>query len=124
VRARFLVVAVLAVLAACTDAGPRRGPGTVTGTVQSPNGDEGAAVVLLVGEGVVEVRSVGGTDAYATTDGDMTRVVLVNLEGGTLAFELDLADASRPPVTSLGQVAGPDDQLRPDLSAYRVEWGG
>lgn len=109
------------VLAACNDAGPRAGPGTVTATLRSPNGAEGAAVLLLAGEGVTGVEPIGDTEAWASTVGDETRVVLVNQAGGTLAFEVALADVRRPLVADLVEVAGPDDALRGDLTGYLVE---
>jgi hypothetical protein len=108
-------------VAACVDAAPPLGPGTVTATLHSPNGAEGAAVLQLVGEGVVSVEAVGDTEVYAVTSAYETRVVLVNQVGGTLAFQVALADLGRPPVSLVREVAGPDDELRGDLSDYRVE---
>ena len=120
-RRLFLLVALL--LASCTDVGPVRGPGTFLATLSSPNGDEGAAVLVLLGEGVVDVRGTGGTDAYAATSGETTRVVLIKLPGGTLEFEVTVADLGGPLSALVQEVAGPDDELRTDLSAYRVEFG-
>lgn len=117
---RAMLVVVL-VLTACTDGSLRLGPGTLTATVRSPNGEEGAAVLLLVGEGVTGVEQVGDTEIYATTSGDETRVVLINQTGGTLAFNVDVADRLRPLVAVVLQVAGPDDALRTDLASYVVE---
>lgn len=117
---RTALIAALA-LTACTDAGPRPGPGTITATLRSPNGDEGAAVLLLAGEGVTRVEPVGDTEVHASTSGDETRVVLINQLGGTLAFEVSVANLRGSLVADLIQVAGPDDALRTDLSGYRVE---
>jgi hypothetical protein len=111
------------VLAACTDVGPGRGPGTLTATLRSPNGDEGAAVVLLVGEGVVGVNPLGATEAYSVVSRAATRVVLINQAGGSLSFELEVADLRQPVVGLVQQVAGPTDALRSDVSAYRLEFG-
>jgi len=108
-------------LAACMDAGPRPGPGTATATLISPNGEEGAAVLLLAGEGVTAIEPIGDTEVWASTSGDETRVVLINQLGGTLAFEVVMADLRRPFVADVIEVAGPDDALRADLTGYRVE---
>ena len=118
---RALLVLVL-VLAACTDSAQPSGPGTLTATLRGPNGDEGAAVLALIGEGVLGVVAVGDTEAYATRSGETTRIVLINQSGGTLGFDVAVADVSRSVVALVGEVAGPDDELRSDLSEYRVEF--
>jgi hypothetical protein len=46
------VFVAVAALAACTDAGPVSGPGTVDAILISPNGAEGAALVVLSGDGL------------------------------------------------------------------------
>jgi hypothetical protein len=61
---RLLFVAPL-LLAACADIGQPQGPGTVTATLRSPNGHEGAALVILIGEGVLGVLPVGDTEAMS-----------------------------------------------------------
>lgn len=110
------------VLAACTDAAPLLGPGTLTATLRSPNGPEGAAVLLLVGEGVAAVSSAGGAEAHSFSTGQATRVVLIHPDGGSLSFDVEMADRSRPPVAVIREVAGPDDRLRSDLTGYRLEF--
>lgn len=122
---RVLLVAALA-LAACADAGPLIGHGVLSATLRSPHGDEGAAVLLLAGEGVLGVESVGQTEAYgavsgAAVAGAATRVVLVHPTGGTLTFQVEMIDLSRPLVAVVREVAGPDDELRTELSGYRLE---
>ena len=42
---RLACAAAFLTLAACGDAGPESGPGTLTAVLVSPNGDEGAAVI-------------------------------------------------------------------------------
>ena len=117
---RVILLAALAV-AACSDFGPSLGPGILTATLRSPNGNEGAAVLILLGDGVIDVNAVGSTEAYATTSGETTRVVLINQSGGTLTVDVELSDRRRRPVALVQEVAGPDDELRSDLSGYRVE---
>ena len=119
---RVTLYAVLA-LAACSDVGPSPGPGILTATLRSPSGDEGAAVLLLIGEGVDEVTAVGETEVFAITSGEATRVVLINQSGGTLSFNVAVRDLSWPLVALVREVAGPDDELRSDLGQYLVEFG-
>ena len=78
-------------------------------------------MLSLVGEGILEVAAFGDTDVYAVTSEGVARIVLINQSGGTLAFDIDVADVGRPLVPLVLEVAGPDDQLRSDLSEYRVE---
>ena len=120
-RTLRLFVAVLAVAtAACGDSGPESAPGTLTATLVSPNGAEGSALFSLVGPGINGVRPVEGW-AFAESTGDTTRVVVVGDQDGVLRFQVELADTTRKPVTSVLQVAGPDDALRAALTAYEVE---
>lgn len=119
---RGVVLLAALALSGCTDIGPTRGPGKLAATLRSPSGDEGAAVLSLLGEGVLEVTKVGETEVYAVASGLTTRVVLINQSGGTLAFEVAVADVGRPVLALVREVAGPDDELRSDLSEYRVEF--
>jgi hypothetical protein len=119
-RARRALLAGALALAACIDAGPRVGPGTMRVTVTSPHGDEGAAVLLLIGEGLLDAQGLGETEVFAETEGETTRVVLIHPTGGTLAFEVEMVDLSRPLVAIVREVAGPDDALRGDLAGYGV----
>jgi len=121
ISVRRAVLLTITVLAGCSDVGPSSGPGTLTATLRSPNGDEGAAVIFLLGEGVIEVNAVGETEAYADTSGETTRIVLINREGGTMSVAVDVEDLGRPLVALVREVAGPDDLLRADLAGYRVE---
>ena len=108
-------------LAACTDAGPVSGPGTIDAVLVSPHGAEGAALVVLTGEGIGRAVGLGDTEVYRSDASGSTRVVLVNRVGGGLAFRIEMADTTRLPTAVIHQVAGPDDELRVDLAAYRLE---
>lgn len=119
---RLLLAAVLVALTACSDGSGKWGPGRVTATLESPNGAEGAAVVVLLGDEIGAVRSLGATEAYSAPAGGGVRLVLVDRAGGTLSFEVGLGNLGRPPLAVVEQVAGPDDQLRADVSGYRVEY--
>ncbi len=106
---------------ACRDAGPIGGPGAFDAVLVSPNGAEGAALVALSGDGLGDAVGLGDTEVFRSDDSGSTRVVLVNHAGGDLAFRIEVADTTRPPSVLVEQVAGPDDELRADLSAYRLE---
>ncbi|MGD2045588.1 MAG: hypothetical protein PVF90_01775 [Gemmatimonadota bacterium] len=119
---RLLLLGMLVGSVACFDSGAPPRPGTLTALVQSPNGDEGAAVLLLLGDDAREVRSAGGTEAYSAASAEGTRVVLIHPAGGALTFEVEMADTERPPSVLFRQVAGPDDALRDDVSGYVLRW--
>lgn len=121
-RVRGLVLLGMAVLAvSCGDAGPRSGPGTLTATLVSPHGDEGAAVVEVFGPGITGVASVDGR-AFSERRGDTVRVVVVREEGaGVLRFTLSVADTTQLFGGTVLEVAGPDDVLRSAVSTYTLE---
>jgi len=110
-------------LAACSDEAPVSAPGTLSATVVGPNGAEGAAVVLLLGDGIQSVSPLGPTEMYAGAGSSQTRVVLIHPAGGDLMFEVAVADTTEPPAWVIEEVAGPDDALRSDLAVYAVKFG-
>ena len=116
--AAFLLVAALV---GCSDEGPQSAPGTLAASVVGPNGDEGAAVILVLGDGVNSVSPAGGSDVYVREGDSTTRIVVLHPTGGTLGFELTVDDVTDPPSFIIEEVAGPDDALRADVSAYAVE---
>jgi ABC-type hemin transport system ATPase subunit len=120
-RLSLLVVAALA--AACSDVAPVSGPGTMTATVVGPNGAEGAALIELLGGEIGDITSVGDTEVFAQRGLASTRVVLINQNGGTLAFQVAVADTTEPPAWLVQQVAAPDDALRTDASTYGLDFG-
>lgn len=120
-RRLFLIVTALAV-AGCLDPSPTPGPGTITATVVGPNGAEGAAVLVLLESGVTNVVGVGDTEAFSESTGDATQIVLINETGGALTFTATVSDVSLPPAHVVQQVAGPDDELRSDVTAYSLEY--
>lgn len=121
-RRKLLPVLALLFLAACTDEGPVSGPGTMTATVRSPNGAEGAAVVVLLGDDVGAITAAGGVEVYSYAGNSATKVVLINQAGGDLSFQVAVADTTQPPAFVLQGVAGPDDELRPSLFEYDLEF--
>ena len=120
---KALSATVLAVVltAACGDAGPESGPGTLTATVHSPNGAEGSAVVTFFGEGIGDVTPLTGR-VFDQRRGDTLRVVLVNDEGGALSFAVAVADTTRPPSGLVLEVADADDRLRSATAGYSLEF--
>ena len=119
---RLFTVVTIAALSACSDEGPVSGPGTLTAILMSPNGPEGAAFVVLVGEGVGEVTAVGNTEVFARADGSTTQIVLINQAGGALSFQVAVTDTLVRPQSVVQEVAGPDDELRPSLAGYSLEF--
>lgn len=112
----------VAALAACSDEGPVSGPGTLTASLVGPNGAEGAALVVALGEGVGAITAVGDTEVFSEAEMGRSRLVLINQIGGDLIFRVAVADTTVLPTFIVEQVAGPDDALRADLSAYSVEF--
>ena len=116
-----ILVGGLLLAAACGDAGPQSGPGTLTATVLSPNGAEGAAVVDVFGPGIGEVGALEGR-AFSQRRGDTVRVVVVrDQDAGDLSFTLSVADTTQLFTGVVLEVAGPDDALRGAVAGYTVE---
>lgn len=118
----WTLLATLAAAFACADEGPVSGPGDVTATLIGPNGPEGAALLVLLGEGIEAVEAVGGVELYSATSDGGVQIVLVDQAGGDLSFRVSLADTTRLPQAIVRQVAGPDDELR-SLDGYSVGFG-
>jgi hypothetical protein len=107
--------------AACGDGGPESGPGTLTATVLSPNGAEGAAVVEVFGPGIGAVGALEGR-VFSERRGDTVRVVMVrDGDAGDLRFTLSVADTTEFFGGTVLEVAGPDDALRAGVSSYTLE---
>jgi len=118
---RFATFVALSLLVACTDQSPP-GPGILTATLKSPNGAEGAALVVLMGPGIGEVTPVGSNQLYSNSSLDEVRIVLINQNDGTLAFRVEVADTTIKPAAIVEEVANPDNQIRSTLDGYQLEF--
>ena len=119
---RILSALTLALLVACADEGPVSGPGTMTAVLVSPNGAEGAALLILLGSGVGQITRVGDTEVYSYSSANATQIVLINQAGGDLSFQVAVADTTDLPSVVVQEVAGPDDELRTPTSGYDLEF--
>lgn len=125
-RAARAVVAAAAIVlsAACgSDSGEPRPSATWSAVLESPFGDEGAAVLELEGD-VVAARAPQGTRVMHNRSGGVTRLVVVRDEPGTITFEIDLPEGDAAPAATVVEVSGPDDALRATTSGYSVVFAG
>lgn len=112
---------VLLGLVGCWDQIGPRGPGAMTATLVSPNGDEGIVLLEFRGEGIERLRAASGPFFWEPGD-DGARVIVMHEFGGELWVSFDLEARDRPPEVEILQVAAPDDELRDGLGEYRVDW--
>ncbi len=122
VRFAGVALALMVVAVACSDEAPVAGPGTLTATIVGPNGAEGAAVVALLGDGVTGVTPFGETEVRARVGAASTQIVLIHPTGGDLTFQVAVSDTTQLPAFVVQEVAAPTDELRSDVTAYRVEY--
>lgn len=115
------ILAAAVLVAACSDEGPPAGPGTLTATLRSPNGAEGAALVSFFGPGIGDVTGSPGV-VHWERRADTVRVVLLDDGSGQLAFTVEVSDTTRAPSGVVLEVAGPDDGLRTSLRGYALEF--
>jgi hypothetical protein len=91
------------------------------GSLVSPHGAEGAAVIELTGGDIARVRVDEG-QVFVKLSGTTTRMVIILNDPGPITFRLTLASKDGPPITGrVIDVADGNDNPRPSLSDYRVE---
>lgn len=130
IPARWLLLLFVLVfmLVGCDDGVQPRGPGDMTAVLDSPNEAEGAMLVELVGEGIGQARGASGpyfVEAFGGEGSSETsgvRAIVLHQTGGELRISFELDDRDELPVVQVIEVAGPDDELRGDLSEYSVDW--
>lgn len=93
------------------------GPGTMTATLESPNGPEGGMLIHLIGAGATNITAPAG-DLFTSDSGDTVKVLLLRADPGELTFRFSLPDTTRQPTIRIEQVTGGDNRLRENLTAY------
>jgi len=118
----LVLVAVVAVFTSCDFGifGGPSGPGLFDVTLTSPYGPDGAAVLELTGGVGLGVVAVDLGQSFYEHDGSTTRAVVVLAVPGPIHFTVRAEDIGKIPTVTLVQVAGADNELRQDLSAYDV----
>ncbi|MFQ5704433.1 MAG: hypothetical protein ACE5HT_10480 [Gemmatimonadales bacterium] len=108
-------------LAAC-DSGPSgpSGPGRIEVSLTSPNGNEGAAVIVLQGTGLSTVAAPAG-QVFTARGADSLVAVVVLAEPGAIIFTVRVDDVALVPSARVVEVAGGDNGLRSSLSGYRFQ---
>ena len=93
----------------------------VTGTVVSPNLNEGAALIEISGAGLEDVRVDGGR-VFTTGNDRLIRAVIVLDEPGSLRFRVRMVDPTVPVSASVLEVADGSNEVRASLAGYDVDF--
>ena len=120
IRSHISIALVCLAAAGCDRSTDPSGPGTLTASVVSPNGAEGAAILDVTGA-VDTVTASADIRAFSSATATGRRVIVVRSNPGELSVRLRVPDVSRPPQVTLVEVAGGDDRLRPSLDGYQVD---
>jgi len=115
---------VLFAVVACDLLGPSgpSGPGWLHIDLQSPNGEEGAAVFELAGGRDLGVVSLDGGDVFYEPDGSTIRIVVVMDDPGPIRLEIRTEDVAKLPSAAVVQVADGENRLRSSLAGYRLSF--
>ena len=97
----------------------RAGPGTVSATLVSPNGAEGAAWLRLIGPGLGAPEAIAG-ELFTSRLGDTTEVVVLLETAGEISFRFAVPDTTKLPTVELLQVADGSNALRTTLQGYQL----
>ncbi len=117
----LLLACLVAGLSACntSPSGPS-GPGRLEVSLASPNGSEGAAVIVLKGSGLFELGGVAGQIFTARSADSLVAVVVLD-EPGVIKFTVRVEDVAVVPSARVVEVAGADNQLRTSLAGYEFQ---
>jgi hypothetical protein len=108
-------------VAACDGSTDPGGPGTLTASIISPNGSEGAAILEVAGP-VDTVTATSDSRVFSSVTPTGRRVIVVRGNPGNLSVKIRVPDVSRPPQVSIIEIADGDDRIRASLNGYRVEF--
>ena len=106
------------------DSGPS-GPGQLTASLDPTGQPLGGAVLEVVGKGIQEFSSSGGTRVFwaATTIPDTYRVVLIQETPGSLNFRVSVEDLGRKkPSAAVINVVSEGNLPLPATTEYRVRF--
>jgi hypothetical protein len=122
-RAMSLVAvgAILLALGGCD--GDPSGEGDWTVGIQGPGEPYGAAVVMVSGEGVLELRAGQGTQVWSREVGENTfrAVVIQDDDGGSASFRIRVRDVGgAAPAITLLELADKDDEPVPVSGEHRL----
>jgi hypothetical protein len=114
----------VAALVACDLLGPSgpSGPGWLHADLVSPNGQEGAAVLELVGGRDLETVALDGGEVFYEREGNTTRIVAIMDDPGQIRIQIRTEDVGRLPSAAIVQVADGENRLRSSLAGYRVSF--
>ncbi len=118
-------VLLVGALASCDLLGPDdrgpEGPGAFQATLVSPAGAEGSAVFEIRGGVQLSTISPDNGQAFYDHQADVTRLVVVLNDPGTIRFQVRTQDVAVMPTATVLQVADGNDELRSSLDGYSVE---
>ena len=97
------------------------GPGRIEVSLTSPNGNEGAAVIVLKGTGLSAVAGAAG-QIFTGRGADSLVAVVVLEEPGVITLTVRVEDVAVVPSARVVEVAGGDNQLRSSLSGYKFQF--
>lgn len=117
----LLLACLVAGLSACDSvpSGPS-GPGRIEVSLTSPNGSEGAAVIVLKGSGLFELGGAAGQIFTGQGPDSLVAVVVLD-EPGVIRLTVRVADVAVVPSARVVAVAGGDNKLRTSLAGYKFQ---
>lgn len=116
-----LLVALLASAACDGGTGASPGGGEYIAVLASPHGPDGAALLEIGTEGVVEVTASSSALFQEPVSGGK-RLVLVRQAPGRIEFRVQVARGYEPPAVRVLQVVDGDNRQRPSVAEYRVTY--